>query len=1421
MQEKYSGNGRARLGVDIGALFAKAVLLDENGRVLARKSLPHKGEIYKVTHAVVKDVLNGKDIGAVRFVGHNAPAVAKALGFEAEDQVSAIIRAVREELPKTRLIIDIGGGSLSLIELDENGDFSGYQTNTLCAAGTGSFLDEQAARLGLDYDAIKDFEFVSDPPSVAARCAVFAKSDLIHRQQEGYGKPEMWSGLCKGLTHTIVMTLFKGRQPKGQVAVVGGVARNPEVMRWLREDLGLEIRVPEAPQEFSAFGAALSAEAWKAENGPDWEKLLRVDGTASEKTHRPSLELHRSDYPSFSVEEAYIDDEQNEVRVTRWPDNNVLRGYIGIDIGSTSTKLLMTDGNDEALVDIYRKTGGDPIHATKALFRALRTLIEAHGGKEEILGVGTTGSGRKLVGAVIGADAVINEITAHVTGAMKTDPSIDTIFEIGGQDAKYIHAKNGRLHNSNMNYVCAAGTGSFVEELSRKLGFDLFTLGDEVMGVRPPVTSDRCTVFMEQDAQMYLRRGYSPKEVMGAVMYSVVQNYLNKVVGTRYYSREKVFFQGATARNKGLVAAFENLLGVEVVVSPYCHVMGSWGVALLTRKQVEASGKPSRFVGLSFAEKEVKLSTETCELCNNHCHITFAEVEGLSERPSWGYLCGRDAEEKKVKLNREFDLFRQRNRLWNKTGTEDIQLPKDAPVIGYPRALLAHSYYPFWRRFFAELGYRLKLSKPTDRDVVELSSEWVGSDYCFPVKLAHGHARQLLENDRMDRIFIPYMVSAGDKSGKTTESYFCPYNVALPATIEAAMNLNGVSRSRLLRATMDFRWTDELAVKRLYGDLGAELGRSRKEIAGAWKRAYTVQKHFENGMMNEGGEAYRQVLSENRPAIVILGRPYNIYDPGANLNLPEKIARLGFPVIPIEFLPLAQEDIGEEFHNMFWNFGRKIIEAARIVARTPNLYAVYFSNFSCGPDSFIQTYVEEIMGVKPMLMLELDEHGADAGYVTRLEAFSDVIKGNTVHTVPRLEFIRPPADKESLKDRTLWVPPMAEGGTDFVAATFRRYGYNARGLPRENREAFLKGRANTRGGECLPCPATLGSFLSTIEKEGLQNEKHALFMPTATGPCRFGQYCTLDRIALDRQGMKDIPMMSWASEDSYGSDDKGMRRDIWRAFVLHDVLFKVRCRIRPYEINPGETEALYQKWIERFSRIFMEEADIDAHVRQMRNEFNAIARHNGRKPLVGLVGEIYVRSNRFTNQDVVRRVEDAGGEAWLAPLSEWVLYLSYMEEWVIRHRDGKLMDLIATNIKNRFLAKDENHLMELVSPILDDRHEPPMARTMAEGERFVPADFEGEVILTLGRAVEFMKNGASLVVNCAPFGCMPGAITSGIFQQLEAEHGVPVANMFYDGEGDINDIIDTYLANIIASDPAYRESAAWHGMTPQAERAGS
>jgi predicted CoA-substrate-specific enzyme activase len=552
-----------RVGIDIGAVSLKAVRIDSENRVVRSFYARHKGEPAKALVAAMTDL--DVHVGdAIGFCGSNATRFCEAFELGRLDLASCQISVIHAQFPEVANIIDIGGGSVTLVQLDSKGHFQNYATNSMCAAGTGSFLDEQVARLGISYEDDLLVGQIADPPSIATRCSVFAKSDLIHRQQEGYSKAAMWSGLCRGMTRTLIGTLLRAKPLDKPTAIIGGVALNREVLRWLEAAYPGLLRVPAAPHLIAAIGAA--QQAVLPGHLPARDSIQKIASGSDVDYHDWHLTLEKSTYPEFLTAESYTDEAGNEVRVIDWLAGQKLRCYLGVDIGSTSTKLVLLNETDHLCVDIYRKTAGDPIGATQKLLRALRELEQKKKATIEVLGVATTGSGRKIVGEVIGADAIINEISAHVAGASFTDPTIDTIFEIGGQDAKYMHVVDGHIRDANMNYVCAAGTGSFIEEQANKLGYKVADVGPAVLGARPPRATDRCTVFMEQDVVRFIESGASREEALAAVMVAVAKNYLNKVVGNRYYSRKRIMFQGATARNKALVAAFEHLLGVEVVV---------------------------------------------------------------------------------------------------------------------------------------------------------------------------------------------------------------------------------------------------------------------------------------------------------------------------------------------------------------------------------------------------------------------------------------------------------------------------------------------------------------------------------------------------------------------------------------------------------------------------------------------------------------------------------------------------------------------------------------------------------------------------------------------------------------------------------------------------------------------------------------
>ena len=1390
---------KLRIGIDVGNMYLKMAVADNNNKIKNKIYILHKGNPIKTLKEQM-NLINPEGNAQVCVTGANANLITSQIKINSVDYINALIKSVKAKFKNVRNIIDVGGGSVTLINLDENGKFKNYATNALCAAGTGSFLDEQAIRLGINYESLESFDYQNNPPSIAARCSVFAKSDLIHRQQEGYSKEAMWSGLCRSMSITMLQTLLKGKPLEGQTVLTGGVSLNNEVLKWLK--IELKNRINSFPDAHITAAVGVLEDA--ADNGIiDWnalnEKQTLNESTEQINKLRKPLLLNKTKYPDFTVKEMYTDKWGNEIRITNWKENTELEAFLGIDIGSTSTKVILLDKEANVIADIYRKTLGDPIQATKNLFIAINDITTKKNSKLNILGSGTTGSGRKMIGHIIGADSVINEITAHVTGTLYVDPEVDTIFEIGGQDSKYMKLKNGHIHDSNMNYVCAAGTGSFIEEVARKLGFKLQEIGDAVKGCVPPFTSDRCTVFMEQDVMKLLRQGYTKEECMGAVLYSVVQNYLNKVVGHRSYSQKKIFFQGATARNTGLVAAFENLLDVEIVVSPYCHVLGALGVAEIVRNNYIENENKSKFKGLDLSSRKIKLTNETCELCNNKCKITFAHIEGEKEAPSWGYMCGRDPDEKKVKQSNTFKLFKERTKKWKNIGFDQSKISNDAKTIAIPLSLVTHTYYPLFRNFFNELGVKVRLSNPkTTHEITEMSNHVVGADFCYPAKLAHGHALKAINDEKNDFVFIPSFISSS-KNEKTVNSYLCPYVQSIANIVSTSLNINKKDIKKILKPVIDFRLTASIQSKNLYDEIGKKLGVSKSKISKAWEKARKIQIEFEQWCQSEGKKAIENIKTNNKKAIVLVGRPYNIYDLGSNNSLPQKIADLGYEIIPIDMIPFNIGKFPDEHFMMYWSYGQRIINALKVVKDDPNLFAVYFSNFSCGPDSFLQSYGEQIMGEKPLLILELDEHGADAGYITRVEAFIDVIK-NYEYKEQKTEIYQPPCGQRELKERKLWIPPMHHYTSRLFAASFRAYGYESESIEPEDTTAFQMGRQECRGSECLPTMLTIGSFLKKMKENGNDNQNHSFFMPTAEGPCRFGQYSLLHRMILNRNQLKETPILAPSSINSYLGIDEKVRRSLWDAIMSGDILFKSRCKIKPYEKNKGQTEDVMQSAIEKMEKFIQQDPESNLREKFKKEILPSIVNipHNyTAKPIVGIVGEIYVRCNKFANESVVEAVENYGGEAWLSPIHEWIIYTAYYQRWASLNAGFNLKMLINDIIYNRFFQIGEKRWYKAAEELLFDRHEPHIKNVMKSGAQYLPMSFAGEAIVTVGRSIEFARNGASMIVNAAPFGCMPGTITTAIFQEIQQKENIPIVSLFYDGTGNQNERLEVYLKNII------------------------
>ncbi|MFQ5900656.1 MAG: acyl-CoA dehydratase activase, partial [Thermodesulfobacteriota bacterium] len=1086
------------IGVDIGSVSINTVVLSETKEVIEEYYTRSKGQPLEKTKDILTDILNRYPIERIRGIsttGSGGRLLAKLLGGKFTNEVISQAKAVELFYPDARTIIEMGGEDSKLIFIRRHGasgsiKIEDFSMNAVCAAGTGSFLDQQASRLGFTIEEFGRIAMKSErPPRIAGRCSVFAKSDMIHLQQVATPDYDIVAGLCFAVARNFKSTMGKGKQFLPPVSFQGGVAANAGVRRAFKEVLELEDDQFTVPKHYASMGAIGSALIAVEKDNACWS------GRTDSLEEYISKGANRDKYDGLKPLKA---PEKHPCYDKSMPGPSYagerLKVFLGVDIGSVSTNLVLIDKDNRLITKRYLMTAGRPIEAVR---QGLEEIGKEMGDRIEVVGVGTTGSGRYLIGDLVGGDIVRNEITAQAKAAAHIDPQVDTIFEIGGQDSKYISLKDGVVVDFEMNKVCAAGTGSFLEEQAERLGISIKgDFGDLALSCKKPAPmGERCTVFIESDLVHHQQSGAARNELVAGLSYSIVHNYLNRVVRDRRIG-DRVFFQGGTAANLGVVAAFENVLGKPVTVPENHDVTGAIGVAMLTMEEKEPKLSTS-FKGFDLSKKKYDLDSFECKDCSNLCEIRKVTVEG--EAPLYyGSRCEKyDVKGKGGKKNNLPDLFKERNKILLTSYKAASPLPEDATEIGLPRILYNYELYPFFNAFFTELGFKVVLSRPSNKEIIRNGVERVISEVCFPIKIANGHIEELV-NKGIKRIFLPSIIDL--QTGKSTSktAYHCPYVQGIPYLVPSSFDFD--SKGVEILSPVIFFNQKEKDLLKTFVEFGKTIGKKKTEVRMAFETAVKTQKEFKDRLIDMGKDAIAG-LKDGEKAMVIVGRPYNTCDPGINLSLPQKLKELGVTAFPFDLLlvdDMIDEEISEE---MYWKSGQRILALSKMLRDNPNLYAVYITNFGCGPDSFITHFFKDLSGGKPFLQIEIDEHSADAGVITRCEAFLDSLKNSKAKGDKLPE--RKRRDVQNQLKKRLYLPYMSDGVYGLKAG-FEACGVEADVIPEPDKESLRWGRKYTCGRECYPCILTTGDMVKLLKSPDFDPKCSAFFMPSADGPCRFG-----------------------------------------------------------------------------------------------------------------------------------------------------------------------------------------------------------------------------------------------------------------------------------------------------------------------------
>jgi predicted CoA-substrate-specific enzyme activase len=1395
---------RMVLGVDIGSVAVGYVLVDGRGQIRRAGYQLHHGQIMATTTALLKGVPPHE----LRYLAATTSTPAMLATQRRYNDQIAYIAAAKAHHPDMGALLIVGGEKFSLSTFDGAGNYIGSTTNTSCAAGTGSFLDQQASRLHLGSSenlAAIAGSCQGQHPKIASRCAVFAKTDLIHAQQHGYRLEEISNGLCHGLAKNLVDVLFSGNpEIPGTLIFCGGVAKNLTVAKHIENLSGLCLTIPENGHLYGALGAALLLlEELNHDGGngliPAADPLSLTHLFHAEQSHRrlvssPPLVLQRSSYPDFAGREHYTTrrhDDNPEVEVDIYVNLSLVRTakiFLGIDIGSTSTKAVLLDGDrDEVVAGLYTRTAGRPVSAVQDIFFAIAEIEARCGFPFNIKRCATTGSGRKFIGKLVGADTVVDEITAHARAAFTLCPEVDTIIEIGGQDAKFTLINNGRVTFSTMNSVCAAGTGSFIEEQAARLGCPIGDYSRRAENRCAPPTSDCCTVFMERDINHLLSEGYEVDEVLAAALHSVRENYLQKVATEKLIGKT-VLFQGATAKNRALVAAFEQRLGKPILVSKYCHLTGALGAALILTEELPSR---SHFIGLDLCHKKVALTTSTCDFCNNHCKISTAIIDG--RKTSYGFLCGRDGDDLGyvARISSAFDLLRERKRLRPKSPEFPAATPK--PIVGLPAAVHLYSDLYLWQTFFRLLGISTITSEKAGNPVA-VGKKLSRAEFCSPVAAMHGHVRWLL--DRADYIFLPLYLENKVRSGRR---HFCYYTQFLPALVG---DVAPGEEKRLLRPIVKYLYTPFHTKMQLYRMLQQVSPGQWNffEVSSAYDRAVESDQDYRR-RLKDALHRRSEAKEKSEIGVVFLGRPYTLLSPSLNNNIPRIFHALGIDAFfqdMLDYEPQEVEDLKPLLEEIHWEHGARILEGAEVVARRPGLYPVLVTSFKCSPDSFAIEYFKKIMERhdKPYLILSLDGHDSSVGYETRIEAAIRAFRNHHHHHRPAgiKAAPAPPPAAISLAGKDVLFPNWDQLTCTLLTATLQREGYSAHLL--EETEHTLRDSLRHNSGQCIPLNAIAEAAMVYVRKHQLDPANCVLWINRSSLACNIRLYPLQIGNIFKEHGGGLEKITIYQGEITFADISLRAARNAYFAYMLGGMLQRVACRIRPYETEKGRTDKILNKAIRVLTDAFLGKRPLEKTVDEIVSQFEWIETAGPQRPKVAIFGDLYSRDNRIMNQDLIATIEAYGGEVVTTPYSEFgkMIANSYFRKWF---NEGKYLDMLTGRALLTAMQSLEKNLMKTFNRLLDEtehHYDDAPAEILARYQ--VSIENSGESMDNILKVHYLAKQhpDLSLFVQASPALCCASLITEAMRTRIEHTTGIPVVSITYDGtRGSKNDLIGPYL----------------------------
>ncbi len=1393
-------NSCKKLGIDIGSTTVKVSIIEDGGKLLFADYKRHFANIQETLADLLRE--GEEKLGALTvepvITGSGGLTLSKHLGIPFVQEVVAVATSLKDYAPQTDVAIELGGEDAKIIYFTGGID---QRMNGICAGGTGSFIDQMASLLQTDASGLNEYakNYKAIYP-IAARCGVFAKTDIQPLINEGATKEDLSASIFQAVVNQTISGLACGKPIRGNVAFLGGPLHFlPELRAAFIRTLNLgpdQIIAPDHSHLFAAIGAAMNSDPKTTASLHDLiERLSHGIKMDFEVKRMEPLFTDEADYEDFKTRHASHDVKKADLATY---EGNC---YLGIDAGSTTTKVALVSEDGSLLYRFYSNNNGSPLATA---IRAMQEIHDQLPEKAQIAYSCSTGYGEALLKSALMLDEGEVETISHYYAAAAFEPDVDCILDIGGQDMKCIKIKDGTVDSVQLNEACSSGCGSFIETFAKSLNYSVQDFAKEALFAKNPTDlGTRCTVFMNSNVKQAQKEGASVADISAGLAYSVIKNALFKVIKITNASDlgKHVVVQGGTFYNDAVLRSFEKISGCEAVRPDIAGIMGAYGAALIARERYDASKTTTMLPIDKILSLTYKTTMARCQGCTNHCVLTINRFDGGRQFVT-GNRCerGLGGNKQKKDIPNLFDY--KYHRMFDYEPLTADLAPRG--TVGIPRVLNMYENYPFWAVFFKELGYRTVLSPKSTRQIYELGIESIPSESeCYPAKLAHGHIEWLIRQG-LTYIFYPCVPYERNETPEAGNHYNCPMVTSYAENIKNNVESLTDHKVHFRNPFMAFT-NEEILTKRLVEEFTKDQSIPEKEIRAAAHKAWQELIASRQDMEKKGEEVIAWLKETGHHGIVLAGRPYHV-DPEINHGIPELITSYGFAVLTEDSVshlgrvdrPLIVTDQ--------WMYHSRLYEAASYVKTQPNLDLIQLNSFGCGLDAVTTDQVNDILtrSGKIYTLLKIDEVnnlGAARIRVRSLIAAIRVREMRHYHKpIVSSAYSRVYFTKEMKKNYTILCPQMSPIHFDLIEPAVRSCGYNLEVLQNSDRTAIDTGLKYVNNDACYPSLIVVGQIMDALLSGKYDLEHTAVIMSQTGGGCRASNYIGFIRRALERAGMPQIPVISLNANGM--ETNPGFKITLplltkaMQAVVYGDLFMRVLYATRPYEAKAGSANALHEKWkaicIKSLQKHSLSMAEFNRNIRGIIHDFDELPRRDVQKPRVGIVGEILIKFSPLANNHVVELLEAEGAEAVMPDLLDFLLYCFYNSNFKADNLGGKRS---TAHLCNMGISLLEYFRRTCRRELERSTHFLPPARIQdlaSMAKHYVSLGNQtGEGWFLTGEMLELIHSGTTNIICTQPFGCLPNHIVGkGVIKELRASH--PEANIIavdYDpGASEVNQL---------------------------------